>query len=88
MVDMMKKRLSIVLALLLGVGFVSALPSYPQVQKADSVLDEKVTAFLDKMKNRWHDWNVPEEDGKILYNALDDEHVYELLKMGLEHVRE
>jgi len=42
MVDMMKKRLSIVLALLLGVGFVSALPSYPQVQKTDSVLDEKV----------------------------------------------
>jgi DNA-binding transcriptional ArsR family regulator len=27
-------------------------------------------------------------DGKILYNALDDGHVYDLLKMGLEHVRE
>jgi DNA-binding transcriptional ArsR family regulator len=27
-------------------------------------------------------------DGKILYNALDDEHVCDLLKTGLEHVRE
>ncbi|HDM09620.1 MAG TPA: transcriptional regulator, partial [Desulfobacteraceae bacterium] len=27
-------------------------------------------------------------DGQILYYSLDDEHVSELLKIGLEHIRE
>ena len=33
-------------------------------------LDEKVERFLDKMKSRWRDFNVPEEDGKILYETI------------------
>lgn len=27
-------------------------------------------------------------DGQILYNALDDDHVSELLEIGLEHIKE
>ena len=59
-----------IVAVLLGIVFVLTLPGYSQVQKTDRALDEKVKAFLDKMKNRWHDWNVPVEDGKILYNLV------------------
>ena len=79
---MIKRRFSIVLALLLGILVVSGLPSYSQLQKADSVLDEKVKGFLDKMKNHWHDWNVPEEDGKILYNLVLQNNYKHALELG------
>ena len=51
----MKERFPIVLALLLGILLATALPCYSQVQKADSVLDEKVKVFLEKMRNQWQD---------------------------------
>jgi len=79
---MMSKRFPIILAVLLGILFVPALPSYSQVQKADSVLHERVKAFLNKMKNRWHDWNVPEEDGKILYNLVLQNNYKRALELG------
>ena len=60
----------IVRAVLLGVLFAFALPCYSRAQQTDGALDEKVNAFLHKMKNHWHDWNVPGEDGKILYNII------------------
>jgi predicted O-methyltransferase YrrM len=76
----MKNRFPAVLTVLLGILFACALPCFSQAQKADSVLDNKEKAFLDKMKNRWHDWNVPEQDGKILYNLV----LQNQCKRGLE----
>jgi len=71
-----------VIVLLLGVLFASALPCYSQVQKGDSVLDEKVMAFLDKMRNRWQDWNVPEADGKILHDIIVQNQYKRALEVG------
>ena len=33
-------------------------------------LDKKVEAFLKSKKNRWHDLNVPDSDGKLLYDMI------------------
>jgi len=33
-------------------------------------LDKKVEAFLKSNKNRWHDLNVPDSDGKLLYDII------------------
>ena len=33
-------------------------------------LDEKVKMFLENSKGKWHDWNVPYSDGKILYDLV------------------
>jgi caffeoyl-CoA O-methyltransferase len=33
-------------------------------------LDKKVEQFLEKHKYKWHDMNIPTEDGKFLYNLV------------------
>ena len=79
---MMRKYISIVIVMLLSVLFASALPCHSQVQKTDSVIDEKVKAFLDKRRNRWHDWNVPEADGRILYDIIVQNQYKRALEVG------
>jgi len=57
----------------LGVwGFLAAfsLPLYPQAGEKERVIDQTVEQFLKKMRNQWHDWNVPEADGKILHEII------------------
>jgi caffeoyl-CoA O-methyltransferase len=78
----MKERFPIVLVLLLGILLATALPCYSQVQEADTVLDEKVEAFLHTMKNGWHEWNVPEEDGRILYDIIVQNQYKRALEVG------
>jgi caffeoyl-CoA O-methyltransferase len=36
----------------------------------DAATDAKVRAFLEKSRGSWHDWNVPEEDGRILHDLV------------------
>jgi caffeoyl-CoA O-methyltransferase len=79
---MTTKRSSPALVLLLSIMFASALPCFGQGQEAESVLDARVRTFLDKMKNRWHDWNVPEEDGRILYDIILQNHYRRALEVG------
>jgi predicted O-methyltransferase YrrM len=79
---MMRKPFPIVLALLLWISFASALPCYSQIQRGDSVLDGKVKAFLAKMKNQWRDWNVPEADGRILYDIIVQNQYKRALEVG------
>jgi len=78
----MKKGFSMVLVLLLGTLFASALPCSAQDRELNSALDAKVKAFLGKMKNHWHDWNVPEEDGRILYNIILQNRYKRALEVG------
>ena len=33
-------------------------------------IDEKVRAFLRSQRGKWVDWNVPEVDGKVLYDLI------------------
>ncbi len=56
------------------------VPCYSQDAEKERPMDQKVKKFLDKMKNRWRDLNVPEEDGKILYEIV----LQNKYKRGLE----
>jgi len=47
-----------------------ASPCYAQEAGKERLIDQRVGKFLDKMKNRWRDLNVPEQDGKILYEIV------------------
>jgi caffeoyl-CoA O-methyltransferase len=35
-----------------------------------TALDEKVRMFLENSKGKWHDWNIPYSDGKVLYDLV------------------
>jgi caffeoyl-CoA O-methyltransferase len=67
----------------LGLGiFLIAAAEPPAPAKNQSALDERVEKFLAKMKNRWHDLNVPEEDGKILYDLVVKNGYKKALEVG------
>jgi caffeoyl-CoA O-methyltransferase len=81
-VGIMRKYFVIGILALLSVLFVFELPCYSQVQRTDRVLDEKVMAFLGKMRNRWRDWNVPEADGRILHDIIVQNQYKRALEVG------
>jgi predicted O-methyltransferase YrrM len=45
-------------------------------------LDAKVENFLKENKSNWHDWNVPYEDGKLLYNLIIKNNYKRALEIG------
>jgi caffeoyl-CoA O-methyltransferase len=66
----MKRALCIVALGIWGMLAAFSIPCYPQAGEKEKVIDQKVEKFLKKMRNQWHDWNVPEGDGKILYEII------------------
>jgi caffeoyl-CoA O-methyltransferase len=44
--------------------------------------DEKVAIFLGEHKNRWYNWNIPESDGKVLYNLIITNNYTKALEIG------
>ncbi len=57
-------------------------PCYPQAGEKEKIIDPKVEKFLHKMRNKWHDWNVPEADGKILYEIIVKNHYKKAVEIG------
>jgi caffeoyl-CoA O-methyltransferase len=51
-------------------------------QEKPGTLDAKVRAFLDKMKYRWGDMNVPESDGQHLYDIVVKHGYQKALEIG------
>jgi len=45
-------------------------------------LDAKVEKFLNENRGHWHDWNVPYEDGKALYNLIIKNNYKRALEIG------
>jgi predicted O-methyltransferase YrrM len=43
---------------------------FTQGSQISTALDAKVHNFLNESRGRWHDLNVPYEDGKVLYNLI------------------
>jgi len=60
----------------------STFPCYSQVAEKERLIDQKVKKFLDKMRHRWRDLNVPEEDGKILYEIILQNKYKRALELG------
>ncbi len=61
---------------------VFSIPCYPQVGEKEKIIDSKVEKFLQKMRNQWHDWNVPEADGKILYEIIVKNNYKKAVEIG------
>ncbi|MEE9609992.1 MAG: class I SAM-dependent methyltransferase, partial [Desulfatiglandales bacterium] len=45
-------------------------------------LDEKVQKFLEYNRSKWVDWNVPEVDGKVLYDLIIKNNYTKALEIG------
>ena len=75
-----KQRIIICLFFLFAlVLIVSTTSVFPQ-DKVD--LDTKVRAFLDSRRGGWMDMNVPESDGKLLYNLVLKNRYTRALEIG------
>ena len=48
----------------------SAHSGFCEEFKENNALDENVEKFLESHKGKWHDWNIPYSDGKILYDLI------------------
>lgn len=55
---------------------------YSQGVEKERAIDQKVKKFLNKMRHRWRDLNVPEEDGKILYEIIVQNKYKRALELG------
>ena len=60
--------------LILGVFAVGALAASVlaplEAQDRFAETDKRVQAFLDRHRGTWRDLNVPESDGRVLYNLI------------------
>ena len=68
----MNKTFFNILAVCLGLSVLSGgamISAFAQRSQISTALDAKVQNFLNE-KGRWHDLNVPYEDGKVLYNLI------------------
>ncbi len=53
-----------------------------QDRLAQDELDVRVRRFLDESRRRWRDQNVPEEDGRLLYDLIVDHGYTRALEVG------
>lgn len=70
------------------VSFISLLlvclanPILSQETEEMENVDRKVEKFLKAHRGRWYDMNVPESDGKVLYNLIVKNHYQKALEIG------
>ena len=67
-------------AFILTFGFITTAAG--QALKENPALDEKVKKFLSENSGRWHDLNVPETDGKLLYDIIIKNNYKNALEIG------
>jgi len=61
---------------------ISALLCFAGSQEKETALDARVKAFLGKMKYEWADMNVPEADGKLMYDLILKNNYKRALELG------
>ena len=69
-------------ALTLAAFYYRPSPVTRRSGRRTGALDEKVERFLNKMRSQWRDFNVPEEDGKILYETIVKNRYTKTLEIG------
>lgn len=57
-------------SILLSLTILFFLPSLAQQSKGQADIDKKVEAFLESKRDEWRYWNVPYQDGKLLYDII------------------
>ena len=76
----MKPAVAMIVAWLMSCSVMQGQPPHPE--ERPSVDDAKVKAFLEAHRDAWHDLNVPESDGKLLYNLIVKNHYRNILEIG------
>jgi predicted O-methyltransferase YrrM len=67
----------------LSVLLAGAVPSvFAQKTGTSKELDARVEKFLNENRRSWDDWNVPYEDGKVLYNLIVKNNYTRALEIG------
>lgn len=57
-------------------------PVLPRGGDSSKVVDARAEKFLNEDRSKWHDWNVPYEDGKMLYDLIIKNHYRAALEIG------
>ncbi len=82
----MNQRVLQVLMVCLGVfilwGDTMTFSAFAQGSPAPTGLDAKVKKFLDESRMRWHDLNVPYQDGKALHDLIIKNNYKRALEIG------
>lgn len=73
--------ISLTISLCLSMGFF-ADPVSSQKLKENPVIDESVRKFLESRRDTWRDMNVPESDGKVLYDLIIKNNYQKALEIG------
>jgi predicted O-methyltransferase YrrM len=81
----MSQGLTKMLVTFLGISIlivVVQLTVFVQKSTAQTALDKRVEKFLSENRTKWHDWNVPYEDGRVLYNLIIKNNYKRALEIG------
>jgi caffeoyl-CoA O-methyltransferase len=78
----MKNRSKIVLMLIVGGCLGLTLIPLSSAQDRLPELDKQVSRFLGENRSAWSDWNVPYQDGKILYDLVLKGRYRNILEIG------
>ncbi len=57
-------------------------PALSEEAKKNKNLDEKVRSFLESHRDQWVDWNVPEADGRVLYDLIIKNNYKKAVEIG------
>ncbi len=60
----------------------ASMPTWAQKSQTRTELDGKVEKFLMENRGRWEDWNVPYQDGQVLYNLIIKNRYQRALEIG------
>jgi predicted O-methyltransferase YrrM len=66
----------------LPLALAGAAPVLAQTVGRSESLDARVQRFLSGARNQWRDWNVPYEDGKVLYSLVVERKFTRVLEIG------
>lgn len=58
------------------------LNMHVHAQSQDQTIDERVTKYLESKKGTWRNWNIPYEDGQVLYDLIIDNDYKRALEIG------
>ncbi len=77
------KSILVFLTILFYMGPVFVISSsYAEGTRTKQNLDEKVKTFLESRRDTWRDMNIPETDGKILYDLIIKNNYKNALEIG------
>jgi len=79
----MKKKFIVSFIILICMSPVFVISnSYAEWKATKQGLDKKIKTFLESRRDTWRDMNVPETDGKILYDLIIENNYQNALEIG------